>query len=185
MAKDIEAWRPPRMTSSLAQRSESSRNAIAHATSHTEAAKAAKVLIGSYAFIKTHDPDAFNASIAAVLSQYPLGLVQECVDPRVGAARAIKFLSVADLVAWLDHRLEFHQVLARHVPRAQLPGPAPREYSEQHRAGMLARFGQLLAKLMRAPDPITQLRREARRKADAQLIADRARALADLQAAVE
>ena len=76
-----------RLRASVPRSSAASRSAIAHATSATEAAKAAKVLIGQYAFLKTHDPDAFNASIAAVLGQYPIGLVQECIDPRRGAAR--------------------------------------------------------------------------------------------------
>lgn len=182
MGTELAPWRPPQMTLSLEQRSLIARKALSRSTTATEAAKAAKRLIGSYAFVKVHDADAFNESIAAVLSQYPAGLVEECCDPRTGAARKIKFLSVAELVTWLDQRLEYHKALAKHVPRQQLPAPAPRVYPPEHKATMVQRFGELVKQLFAASreDPITKLRREARERDAAQLVTDRARALSEL-----
>lgn len=180
--QDLVPWRPPATTSSLELRCEQSRSTIARSTTEVDAARAAKTLIGSYAFLKVHDPDVFNASIAAVLSQYPLGLVQECVDPRRGAARKIKFLSVNELVDWLDGRLEFHQALARHVPRVALPAPVPKVHPPEHRATMVERFRALVASLTAGrQDPIDKLRRAHRARVEAQHAADKANALDELQ----
>jgi hypothetical protein len=152
---------------------------VAHAISTVEATKAAKQLIGAYAFLKTHDPDGFAMSIAAVLSQYPAGLVQECIDPRRGAARKIKFLSVAELVQWLDERLAYHQVLAQHRPR--LPEPPPKTYTEEHRGTMIGRFAALMASLMTGrQDPVERVRREYREVVEARHAADKARVLQEL-----
>jgi hypothetical protein len=162
MAQELAPWRPQATTLSLEQRSKSSKLVIAHVTTSTEAARAAKMLIGQYAFLKTHDPDAFNASIAAVLQQYPIGLVQECIDPRRGAARKIKFLSVAELVEWLDDRLAFHQGLASWTPRP--PEPPPKVYSEEHRGTMIGRFATLMRGLLENRiDPIERFKREQQR----------------------
>jgi hypothetical protein len=108
--------------------------------------------------MKPGDPETFVLSIASVLSQYPLGLVTECADPRVGVVRKLKFLSIAELVEWLDARLAYHQVLARHVPRLPaLPAPV---FSEEHKATMREKLLELVRGLMaRSRDPIDELRR--------------------------
>lgn len=139
--------------------------ALSSSTSPVEAARAAKQLVGSYAHMKPGDPDVFVASIAAVLSQYPLGLVRECCDPRTGVARTAKFLSVAELVEWLDRRLEHHRALAAHKPRPPaLPAPT---FTEEHKATMRAKLTELFRWLGGRADPIDKLKNEHRAKAGA------------------
>jgi hypothetical protein len=41
-----------------------------------------KVLLGSYANAKPHDPRRYTAAVAAVLTQYPLEVVARATDPR-------------------------------------------------------------------------------------------------------
>ena len=117
MGQELARWQQPRTTLSLEQRSSNAKLVIAHQTAPSEALKAAKQLVGSYAHLRPDQPETFLASIASVLAQYPLGIVQECVDPRLGIARKAEFLSVAKLVEWLDNRLAYHQALASYVKR--------------------------------------------------------------------
>ncbi len=157
---------------------------VSRSTSPLQAAEQAKKLVGSYAHLRPGDPGVFMQSIADVLEQYPLGVVLEACDARTGAARKIEFLTVRAVVEYLDARMEFWSTVAKHVPREAVPAlPAPRPLSPQHRAGMIERFRGVLARLTRAPDPITSLIRAHKRQSEARHAADRARALADLQAA--
>lgn len=156
---------------------------MAFSTSPSRAGEAAKALVGQWAHLKVDQPDVFIRTIAAVLSQYPLGIVEECVDPRTGPVNKLRFLNVADLRPWLDQRLEYHQALAKHVPRPAVPALPPPRLTPEHRAGMIARFKGLLAAMQRAPDPIMGLIRAHKRQSEARLAADKARAIAELQAA--
>ncbi len=160
MGQELAVWPRQQTTLSLEQRSSISRVVLSSTTSATEAAKAAKQLIGSYAHMKPGDPDVFVASIAAVLSQYPLGIVQECADPRSGVARKVKFLSVAELVEWLDDRLENHRALASYKPRPPaLPAPV---FTEEHKATMRAKLTELFRWLGSRMDPVDKLKRQHR-----------------------
>lgn len=166
MGQDLAPWRPRQTTSLLGQKSLSARAALSSTTSPAEAARAAKQLVGSYAHMKPGDPEVFVTSVAAVLADYPLALVHECADPRTGIARAAKFLSVAELVEWLDRRLEQLQAFASHVPRPPaLPAPV---YSEEHKTTMRQRFTDLIAGMMaRSRDPIDELRKAWRANSQA------------------
>lgn len=157
---------------------------MAFSTSASKAGEAAKHLVGQWAHLKVDQPDVFIRTIAAILAQYPLGIVEECIDPRTGPVNTLRFLNVADLRPWLDARLEHHRTLAAWRPRpvvAALPPPPPA--TPEHRAGMIERFRALLARVSRAPDPVTSLIRAHRRQQQDRLEDDRARALAELQAA--
>lgn len=50
--------------------------------------------------------DGFIGALASVLMQYPRQCVLKCGDPLRGIAREIKFLSLADVVAWLEKETE-------------------------------------------------------------------------------
>jgi hypothetical protein len=113
--------------------------------------------------MKPGDPDVFVAALAAVLADYPLGLVSECADPRTGIARTLKFLSIAELVEWLDKRLAHHRALANHVPRP--PALPPPVYSEEHKATMREKIAALIRSIAGRPDPVDVLRRAARERA--------------------
>lgn len=119
--------------------------AIKHATSPHEALKAAKQLVGAWPHARPPDPEGWAGSLAAVLAQYPLGVVQECCDPRSGLARGREFPpTVACVVEWCDRTLGAYRNVARRGP----PEPQP-VYSDEHRANMrlklLGFFEQLKA----------------------------------------
>lgn len=46
--------------------------------------------------------DGFIGALAQVFMQYPRQVVLRCIDVRVGLARDVKFLSISDVVAWLE-----------------------------------------------------------------------------------
>lgn len=100
----------------------------------------AKQLVGSYAHLRPDNPETFIASIAAVLAQYPLGVAEECVDPRKGIARGAEFLSVKAIIDWCDKRLSFYQGLATYVALPK-PVPAPEPTVEEMRRGNAAMRG--------------------------------------------
>jgi hypothetical protein len=123
VANDLLATQPT--TSSLEQRVSNAKAIVAKGTTPSEASQAAKTLVGSFAHLRPDNPQVFIASIAAVLAQYPRGVVEECVDPRCGIARKVEFLSIKALVEWCDVRLAFYQALASYS------GTPPKPYIEQ------------------------------------------------------
>jgi hypothetical protein len=161
MAQDIARWQPQRTTFSIASEVEASKQAVSLSTSPIEAVKAAKQLVGSYAHMKPGDPDTFIAAISAVLAQYPLGVVNECCDPRTGIARTAKFLSVAELVEWLDERLKYRLRMADHIPRPLAP-PVP-AFTEEHKATMRAKIAELFHWMAGRPDPISKMKTDWRK----------------------
>ena len=103
------------MTLSLEQRVSSAKTILAQSSTPSQSAKAAKQIVGTFAHVRADNPETFIASVAAVLSQYPLGVIEDCADPRIGIARKVEFLSVKSLVEWCDARLAFYQGLAAYV----------------------------------------------------------------------
>jgi hypothetical protein len=148
------------MTLSLEQRSSSAQRILASPIGPVEAARAAKRLVGSYAHMKPSDADTFVESVMAVLSGYPAGLVAECVDPRTGVARTLKFLSIAELVEWLDARQRHYQSFADWRPRP--PALPPPTFTEEHKATMRQRLVDLFRRLATRADPIDEMKRAYR-----------------------
>lgn len=141
MAQEIQPWRPS--TTSLPDRAAISREILSLATSPRQAVEAAKQLVGQWPHARPPDPDIYAASLAAVLAAYPLGLVQECVDPRRGMARVREFPpTVAALVEWCDERLNFHQTVAQY--KGQRIVRVEPDYSSEHRETMLKRLSKLM-----------------------------------------
>ncbi len=60
--------------------------------------------------------DGFIGSLSSVLQQYPRQVCLKCADPRRGISRAIKFLSISELVNWLEKETE---PMRRDVSREQ------------------------------------------------------------------
>ncbi|THD58345.1 MAG: hypothetical protein E8A46_00155 [Bradyrhizobium sp.] len=54
--------------------------------------KRAKVLFGSFRRGEANDPEIFVASLAAVLGEYPVGVIEFVTDPRTGLARTLSFI---------------------------------------------------------------------------------------------
>ena len=83
------------------------------------------------------------ASLAAALAGYPLGIVEECCDPRTGLARSREFLpTVAAIVEWCDRQLKYHLTIAEWKPLPQRP--PEREFSAEHRQKMLTRLSKVM-----------------------------------------
>src|SRR5215831_17290231 len=121
---DLAPWRKLPTTSSRASKVENAKTVLSSSTTPADAVRAAGRLVGSYANMKPQDPDTFVEAVAAVLAQYPLGVVCECVDPVHGIARKLKWLSIAELSDWLDERLDYYRLVAAtspHEPRPPLP----------------------------------------------------------------
>ncbi|HET7156090.1 MAG TPA: hypothetical protein VFI87_12060 [Hyphomicrobiaceae bacterium] len=110
---------------------------MAQSSTPSQSARAAKQLVGSYAHLRPDNPETFLASIAAVMAQYPLGIIEEAADPRRGIARKVEFLSVKSLVEWCDARLAFYQGLASYIalpPKREEPELTPEEWRRSNAA---------------------------------------------------
>lgn len=156
-SKQVQLWQPS-IGASLQQRTALSKAILSSATSPHEAYQAAKKLVGQWPHARPADPETYADTLAAVLAQYPLGLVQECVDPRVGLARAREFPpTVAAVVEWCDKRLEWHRAIAQHQPRQPAPPELPDDPAMAEKAGkFLDEVGALL-KANNKPSPLEQL----------------------------
>lgn len=115
---------------------------MAQSTSNSTALKAAKQLIELWPHAKPSNPETYMAGLGAVLAGYPLGVVQECVDPRFGLAQKREFPpTIAAVVEWCERKMEFYQSVARYAGRSvALPAP---EYSDEHCAQMRQRIAEI------------------------------------------
>lgn len=130
----------------IEQQAAKSAMALKLATAPQEAIKAARQLAGSWPHARPPDPDGYAASLAAALTGYPLGVVQECCDPRVGLARSREFPpTVAAIVDWCDRRVTYHRGMVKWAKVDQ----AERQFSEEHRASMIGRLQELFRSLWR------------------------------------
>jgi len=132
--------------------------------------------------MKPQDPDTFVEAVAAVLSLYPFDVVRECVDPRYGIARKLKWLSIAELSDWLDERLDYYRLVAATSPHEPRPALQPPPASPEMAARLQA-LVQKIAPRMQMRDPIARRRRVHRYLSERKLRRDRARALAELDMA--
>lgn len=145
MGQDLALWTP---STGLTIEQQAQRSAIAlrYATSPQEAIRAAKQLAGSWPHARPPDADGYAASLAGALSAYPLGIVQECCDPRTGLAQKREFPpTVAAIVEWCDRRLTYHRGMVKWGERNK---PEP-QFSEQHERGMLKRLQDLMHSILR------------------------------------
>lgn len=114
-------------------------------TSPQEALAQAEKLVGCWPHARPPDPKTYSAALSATLAGYPLGVVQECCDPRTGLARDREFPpTVAAIVAWCDSRLTFHQKIAAWKP--MIRRPAEPNYPDDHCAAMRERIAEIPAK---------------------------------------
>lgn len=139
-------------TTSLPPPVEKARQILSSSTSPHAAIDAARRLIGQWPNAKPHDPETYAASIAAVLSQYPLGLVTECCDPRTGLVRIPRDYppNAGHVAAWCDERLAHYRTLAAWKPRAL---PVPELPDDPVMAERLATMLTELAATLRAKGP--------------------------------
>jgi hypothetical protein len=124
----------------------------------TYAAERARVLFGSYRRGDANDPDAYVASIAAVLSMYEPELVKKVTDPRTGIQTTEKFMTFmpnsGELKRYCDEQAaiadrfkryaaippqNFRRIEGPHLPRhranVRVPPSAPQYQAMAERAG--------------------------------------------------
>lgn len=118
---------------------------VRYSTSRRHALAQARRLIGCYPHSRPPDVLQYANALADVLEQYPIGVVEECCDPRSGIARVREFPpTVACLVEWCDRKLAAYRAVAsRPLPRPEI------SYSEEHCATMRQRLQDLMRGLLR------------------------------------
>lgn len=145
MGQEVALWTPS-TDLTIEQQAQRSAIALKYATSPQEAIKAARQLAGSWPHARPPDPDGFAAALAAALASYPLGVVQECADPRVGLARTREFPpTVAAIVEWCDRRVAYHRGMVKWGHRIE----PERKFSEAHERSMLKRLQELMHGIFR------------------------------------
>ena len=144
--QDLALWTPS-TDLTIEQQAQRSTIALRYATSPQEAIKAARRLAGSWPHARPPDPDGYAASLASAFAAYPLGVVEECADPRFGLAQKREFPpTVASIVEWCDRRLKYHQGMVKWGESI-----APEEqFTDVHRKTMLGRLQDLMRGLLRA-----------------------------------
>ncbi len=144
MAQEIRSWQPS-TSLSPEQRKRKAMEILQYATSPQQATKAAKQLLGCFPHARPPDMETYAGAIAAVLAGYPLGVVEECCDPRTGLARSREFPpTVAVVVEWCDKRLLYHRQWAVYVPAKKTPEYDGRQFNADHRKTMLERLQGLM-----------------------------------------
>jgi hypothetical protein len=150
-SRDLALWTP---STALSIEQEASRSvaALKYATSPQEALRQVKRLVSSWPHARPPDPEGWAASMAAVLAQYPLGIAQECCDPRVGLAKKREFPpTVAAIDEWCKRRLDYHHGMIKWDKQNQLVKSKP-IFGEEHRRGMMRQLRDLMHRtFLRAP----------------------------------
>lgn len=124
--------------------------AIRYATSPQQAAIEAKKLTAAWPHARPPDAAGYAASLAAVLAQYPLGVVQECCDPRTGLARSREFPPTpAAIVEWCDRRVTYHRGMVKWGERSGAQRAEETRFSDDHRKSMLDRLQSLMRGLFK------------------------------------
>ena len=141
MGQDLTSWKPSTALS-IKQEAQRSTLALKYQTTPNEAFRQVKRLIASWPHARPTDPEGYVASLAAALAEYPLGVVQECCDPRTGLAQKREFPpTVACIVEWCDQRVKYHTGMVKWGKQRANPEPV---FSDEHRKTMLERLRSLL-----------------------------------------
>lgn len=144
MGQELALWTPS-TNLTIAQQAQRSALALKYATSPQEAIKAARRLAGSWPHARPPDPDGYAASLAGALAAYPLGVVQECCDPRTGLAQKREFPpTVAAIVEWCDQRVKQHRGAIKWGQMDAAARAQAELYTDEHRQTMLQRLKGLM-----------------------------------------
>lgn len=147
--QELALWRPS-TTLSIEQEAQRSIVTLKWSTSPQEALKATKQLIGAWPHANPPDPAGYAASLAAALAAYPLGLVQECCDPRTGLAKTREFPpTVQSINEWCDRRLAYHRGAIKHGEIKAAEAADEAKFTDDHRKSMLGRLQDLMHGLFR------------------------------------
>ena len=143
----LTPWKPS-TEPSISMRAEASAKAIAWSTSPQAALKAARQLAGQWPSANPSDPQEWIKTLAAILGQYPLGVVEECVDPARGLARVHHFPPAGAKVAeWCERRLNQHQGAISYAKQVAAEAEAA-QLSDEHCRNMRERIQSLMRGLL-------------------------------------
>lgn len=132
MATQLAVSAQPSTTSLLVQRASEAKMILAQETSPSSALKAAKQLVGCFPHARPPEPETYAGALGATLAQYPQRVVADCVDPRIGLVRKLRFPpTVAEIVEWCDARVKHYEVFAAYQGREVKP---EREFTDEDRA---------------------------------------------------
>jgi len=145
----LTPWKPSTELS-ISMQAAASAKAIAWSTSPQIALRAARQLAGQWPSASPADPQEWIKTLAIILAKYPLGVVEECVDPACGLAGSNRFApSGADITAWCDKRVAFHRGMVKWGTMDMATKAEARQFTEQHQRGMLKRLQDLMRGLLR------------------------------------
>lgn len=75
-------------------------------------------MFGCYRKADANDPEVYVAAAAAVLSEYPVEVVEYVCDPRTGIARHLKWLpTIAEIAEACDTRRDINRMRAELAAR--------------------------------------------------------------------
>jgi hypothetical protein len=147
MGQDLQPWKPS-TGSSIEQLAKQAIAALQWSTSPLEAAKNAKKLVAAWPHARPPDPAGYATSLAAILEQYPLGVVEECCDPHRGLAREREFPpTVACIATWCDQRVKRHQGAIIWIKQEDAKRIEEQQFPDEHRKTMLQRLSKLMHNL--------------------------------------
>ncbi len=109
--------------------------------------KAVKMLLGCFRSGDANDPEVYTSAVVAVLSDYPLSVINEVIDPRNGLPSKVNFLpTIAEIKEECSTR--YHRLVKEtDSPKAAfrfLPPPPENFRAAKHpatRSGLCAQFG--------------------------------------------
>lgn len=145
MAQEIQTQRwQPSTELSIAAQAEASRAALALRVMPQRAAGMGKLLVGQWPHANPPNPGAYSLSIAKTLEKYPLGVVEELVDPQCGLASIREFPpTVMSITEWCDRRVKRHIGAIKHGELHAVAVREERLFTDAHRKTMLGRLKDL------------------------------------------
>jgi hypothetical protein len=155
MAQEMALWQPS-TSLSTAQRRDKALAALKWSTSPHDASRLGKMLVSAWPHANPPDPKGYAASIASVLEQYPLGVVEECCDPRLGLARGREFPpTIAAVTTWCENRIAHYRFTIRQAD-AEDGRKREAEFTPEHCKSMRERLAALMNGLFNSADDTAQ-----------------------------
>lgn len=144
MGQDLALWQPSTVLSPE-RKLEQARVMVRYSTSRLQALEQARKLMGHFPHARPPDADGYANGLADIFEQYPIGVVQQCCDVRIGIASLKDFLpSPAAVITWCDRYLGAYQgIIRRGLPKPE------KHFDEKHCATMRDRVSALLPWLLK------------------------------------
>jgi hypothetical protein len=142
----IARW-PRSIELSIAEQAERSRTILSWPpVDRAQAAECGKLLIGQWPQAKPPNPEAYSLGIVRTLERYPLGILQEILEPGIGLAAQREYTpTVAAVTEWCEKRCKFHRGSIKLGEIHAKSADDERRFTPEHRKSMLERIKTLFA----------------------------------------